>query len=99
MAVSEGFVLSGGTFGVTADMSAMSAMMPPLHRLPVLSSPRSLLRSPRRGQHGEALRMRGGSQTLKNGDDQAVTILLVRHGQTEWNVEGRYQGQKDSPLS
>ena len=88
MAVSEGFVLSAGTFGVTADMSAM---MTPLHRLPVLSSPRSLLRSPRRGQHGEALRMRGGSQTLKKGgDDQAVTILLVRHGQTEWNVEGRY---------
>ena len=26
----------------------------------------------------------------KGGDDEAVTILLVRHGQTEWNVEGRY---------
>jgi probable phosphoglycerate mutase len=28
-----------------------------------------------------------------------VTILLVRHGETEWNLEGRYQGRLDSPLT
>jgi len=28
-----------------------------------------------------------------------VRILLVRHGQSEWNAEGRWQGWADPPLS
>ena len=30
---------------------------------------------------------------------QEVTLLLVRHGETVWNAEGRVQGQQNSPLS
>jgi len=28
-----------------------------------------------------------------------VRLLLARHGETAWNVEGRYQGREDIPLS
>jgi broad specificity phosphatase PhoE len=28
-----------------------------------------------------------------------TSILLIRHGQSEWNAEGRWQGRADSPLS
>ena len=28
-----------------------------------------------------------------------MRIMLVRHGETPWNAEGRYQGHKDIPLS
>lgn len=29
----------------------------------------------------------------------ANKIYLVRHGETEWNCDGRYQGARDSPLT
>lgn len=28
-----------------------------------------------------------------------MRVLLARHGETPWNAEGRYQGQRDIPLS
>ena len=28
-----------------------------------------------------------------------TTLLLARHGRTEWNRSGRYQGRSDVPLS
>ncbi len=31
--------------------------------------------------------------------NQETTVVLVRHGETEWNVAGRIQGHSDSPLT
>jgi broad specificity phosphatase PhoE len=33
------------------------------------------------------------------GPALATRVLLARHGQSEWNAEGRWQGQADAPLS
>ncbi len=30
---------------------------------------------------------------------ETTTMLIIRHGQSEWNAEGRWQGQMDPPLS
>jgi probable phosphoglycerate mutase len=32
-------------------------------------------------------------------DSNVTRLLLVRHSETQWNREGRYQGQQDSPVT
>ena len=36
---------------------------------------------------------------MTSNPQATLRLLLARHGQTEWNQEGRYQGQSDPPLS
>jgi probable phosphoglycerate mutase len=36
---------------------------------------------------------------MSSGTPDVTRVLLVRHGQSEWNAIGRWQGQADPPLS
>lgn len=45
-----------------------------------------------------AARGRYAKNWIEEGEGR-VEIFLCRHGETEWNAEGRYQGTLDSPLT
>lgn len=36
---------------------------------------------------------------MPSHSERELTLLLVRHGETIWNAENRWQGQRDTPLS
>ena len=41
----------------------------------------------------------GGASRATPSGTEGTRLLLVRHGQSEWNAHGRWQGQSDPPLS
>ena len=40
-----------------------------------------------------------GAEASQPGRPIMTRLALIRHAQTEWNVQGRIQGQEDSPLT
>jgi broad specificity phosphatase PhoE len=45
------------------------------------------------------LKKESGGNLKKKIESPAIKILLVRHGETSWNLEGRFQGRSDVPLN
>ena len=39
------------------------------------------------------------SRNCNNKDKETLKLYIIRHGETEWNVIKRFQGQLNTPLT
>jgi len=53
----------------------------------------------KRNDEKDILSMSYSGRDKKEGAPKDTELYLVRHGETEWNVQSKYQGQKDSKLT
>jgi hypothetical protein len=71
---------------------------------PTLTSSQPQRKADKQRSRGSSTKGDKSSSKIKNNspgkaDGKSTNILLLRHGQSTWNAEGRWQGQADMPLS
>src|SRR5579863_1689078 len=99
---SRSSVRSTDATGTPRRRSSCSVAAATLRRLDRFSMPTAALFAPcsspvSRRRHEREIDRQG--EAAERSPRPAMKLFLVRHGESTWNAEGRYQGRRDAPLS